>query len=71
MTTSLTDVDTLRRAAVDMITDAWNALAAEHIVPCSPYRPYVQIGRDYEGSLLMGRPAFVQFSALLQQLYPA
>ena len=71
MTTSLTDVDTLRRAAVDMITEAWDALAAEHVVPCSRYRPYVQVGRDYEGDALSGRPAFTQFSDTLRQLYPA
>ena len=71
MTTSLTDVDTLRRTAVDMIAEAWDALAAEHVVPCSRYRPYVQVGRDYEGVALSGGPAFTQFSDTLRQLYPA
>ncbi|HUZ54403.1 MAG TPA: hypothetical protein VMU94_17995 [Streptosporangiaceae bacterium] len=71
MTTSLTDVDTLRRAAAAMITEAWEALAAENVVPCSRYRPYVQVGRDYEGLALSGRPAFTQFSQTLRQLYPA
>ena len=71
MTTSLTDIGTLRRAAVDMITEAWAALAAEHVVPCSRYRPYVQVGRDYEGGALSGRPAFTQFSDTLRQAYPA
>jgi hypothetical protein len=71
MTTSLTDIETLRRAAVDMITEVWDALAAEDVVPCSRYRPYVQVGRDYEGGALSGRPAFTQFSETLRQLYPA
>jgi hypothetical protein len=71
MTTSLTDIDTLRRAAVDMITETWDALAAQHVVPCSQYRPYVQVGRDYEGVALSGCPTFTQFSDTLRQLYPA
>jgi len=40
------------------------------VVPCSRYRPYIQVGRDYEGGLLAGRPAFAQFSATLGKLYP-
>jgi hypothetical protein len=71
VTTSLTDIDTLRRAAVDVITETWDALAAEHVVPCSRCRPYVQVGRDYEGTALSGYPAFTQFSDTLRQLYPA
>lgn len=62
MTTSLANMDALRDAAVAAITEAWCALAAEHVVPCSRYRPYIQVGRDYEGGLLSGRPAFTQFS---------
>jgi hypothetical protein len=68
--TSLTEVETLRRAAVDMISEAWGALARDHVVPCSRYRPYVRVGRDYEGTSVMGRPAFAQFSAALRNLYP-
>lgn len=71
MTTPLGDIETLRSAAVQMIAEAWDALAAEHVVPCSRYRPYIQVGRDYEGATVMRGPAFAQFSATLQQLYPA
>jgi hypothetical protein len=70
MITSLTDLETLRRAAVAMITEAWDILAAEHVVPCSRYRPYIQVGRDYEGHTLSGCPAFTQFSETLRPLYP-
>ena len=68
--TSLIGVETLRRAAVDMIAEAWDALACDHVVPCSRYRPYVHVGRDYEGAAVMGGPAFAQFSATLRDLYP-
>lgn len=71
MSTSLTDIGALRRAAVAMISEAWDTLAGEHVVPCSRYRPYVQVGRDYEGVALSGRPAFKQFSGTLRELYPA
>lgn len=71
VTTSLPDLETLRRAAVAMIAEARTALAAEHVVPCSRYRPYVQVGRDYEGVLVMGSPAFVQFSETLRTMYPS
>ena len=71
MTTSLADIDALRGAAVAAITEVWGVLAAEHIVPCSRYRPYIQVGRDYEGRLLSGCPAFTQFSETLRQMYPA
>jgi hypothetical protein len=54
MTTSLADMDALRGAAVAAVTEVWGVLAAEHVVPCSRYRPYIQVGRDYEGSLLPG-----------------
>jgi hypothetical protein len=64
------ELDTLRHAATDMIAEAWDALAAEHVVPCSRYRPYIQVGRDYEGWILMDRPAFMRFSGLLARLYP-
>lgn len=70
VTTSLADIETLRRAAVEMIAEAWDALAAEHVVPCSRYRPFVQVGRDYEGVLLMGGPAFGKFAATLRALHP-
>jgi hypothetical protein len=63
--TSLSEVETLRQAAVDMISEAWGALARDHVVPCSRYRPYVRVGRDYEGTSVMGRPAFAQLSAAL------
>ena len=71
MSTSLADMEVLRGAAVATIAEAWGALAAEHVVPCSRYRPYVQVGRDYEGGLLAGGPAFTQFSETLKQMYPA
>jgi hypothetical protein len=70
MTTSNTYIEKLRQAAVNVITEAWNALATEHVVPCSRYRPYVQVGRDYEGGALHGRPAFTRFVDTLRQLYP-
>jgi len=71
MSTSLADTDTLRGAAVAAIAEAWGALAAEHVVPCSRYRPYIRVGRDYEGGLLSGGAAFAQFSQTLLQMYPA
>ena len=70
VTTSLADVEAMRRAAVEMISEAWAALETDHVVPCSRYRPYIQVGRDYEGGALAGRPAFAQFSATLGKLYP-
>jgi hypothetical protein len=70
VTTSLADVETLKRAAVEMIAEAWNTFVNDHVVPCSRYRPYIQVGRDYEGTALMGCPAFVQFSTTLKTLYP-
>jgi len=71
MSTSFADMDTLRGAAVAAIAEAWGALAAEHVVPCSRYRPYIQVGRDYEGGPLSRGPAFAQFSQTLRQMYPA
>ena len=71
MTTSLGDMEALRGAADAAITQVWGVLAAEHVVPCSRYRPYIQVGRDYQGDLLSGCPAFKQFSETLRQMYPA
>jgi hypothetical protein len=64
------DVRDLYRAAADLIAEAWEALAAAHVVPCSDYRPFIRVGRDYEGLLLMGRPAMGRFTALLADRYP-
>lgn len=55
---------------MEMIAEAWGVLAADHVVPCSRYRPYIQVGCDYEGTALMARPAFVEFSTALETLYP-
>lgn len=71
MTTSLADMDVLRGAAAAAITEVWGVLTAEHVVPCSRYRPYIQVGRDYEGRLLSGCPAFTQLSETLRRMYPA
>jgi len=68
--TSPGDLLDLRCAASGLITEAWAALAAAHVVPCSDYRPFIRVGRDYEGVLLMGRPGMRQFTALLADKYP-
>jgi hypothetical protein len=65
------DLLDLHRAAAGLVAEAWAALAAARVVPCSDYRPFIRVGRDYEGVLLMGRPAMRGFTALLADRYPA
>ena len=71
MTTSIADMITLRDAAMETIAEAWGVLAAENVVPCSGYRPFIEVGRDYEGGILSGRPAFARFTTALRQQFPA
>ena len=59
-----------RTAAAELIAEAWKALAAVRVVPCSDYRPFIRIGRDYEGHVLMNGPAMNRFTALLTERYP-
>jgi hypothetical protein len=54
MTTSLADMDAQRGPAVAAIAEAWGVLAGEHVVACSRYRPYIQVGRDYQGGRARG-----------------
>jgi hypothetical protein len=64
------DLLALYRAAAELIPEAWKALAAADVVPCSRYRPFIEVGRDYEGVVLMGLPAMERFTALLASMYP-
>ncbi len=60
----------LHKAATELITEAWQALVAVGVVLCSAYRPFIKVGRDYEGHVLMGSAAMGRFAALLSSKYP-
>jgi hypothetical protein len=66
----LGDLLELHNAAAELIAEAWKALAAVRVVPCSDYRPFIRVGRDYEGIVLMNGPAMNRFTALLADRYP-
>lgn len=66
----LGDLLELHSAAAELIAEAWKALTAVRVVPCSVYRPFIQVGRDYEGMVLMNGPAMNKFTALLAGKYP-
>lgn len=65
------DMLELHKAATELTTEAWQALAAVGVVLCSAYRPFIKVGRDYEGHVLMGSAvAMGRFAALLSSKYP-
>jgi hypothetical protein len=64
------DLLELHDAAAELIAEAWKALAAVRVVPCSDYRPFIRVGRDYEGLVLMNGPAMLRFTTLLANKYP-
>lgn len=66
----LGDLLELHDAAAELIAEAWKALAAVRVVPCSDYRPFIRVGRDYEGLVLMNGPAMLRFTTLLANKYP-
>ena len=66
----LGDLLELHQAAAELIAEAWKALAAVRVVPCSDYRPFIRVGRDYEGLDLMNGPAMRRFTELLEDRYP-
>jgi hypothetical protein len=66
----LGDLLEFHHAAAELIAEAWKALTAVRVVPCSDYRPFIRVGRDYEGIVLMNGPAMNKFTALLTERYP-
>jgi hypothetical protein len=67
----LGDLLGLHNAAAELIAEAWKALADVRVVPCSDYRPFIRVGRDYEGIVVMNGPAMLRFTALLEDRYPS
>jgi hypothetical protein len=60
----------LEALAESFIGAAFPALARERVIPTSAYHPFVEVGRDYEGGLLMSLAEFGELEAAISQAYP-
>jgi hypothetical protein len=65
-----TDATTIQVAARAFITAAFRSLADNDVIPASRFRPYLAVGRDYEGAGIMPLPEFEAFESLLMATYP-
>ncbi|MBV9662019.1 MAG: hypothetical protein JO337_12765 [Acidimicrobiales bacterium] len=59
----------IRSAARALAGAAFSALQEYHVVPPSRYRPYLQVGRDYEGGDV-NVPEFARLCELLDATFP-
>lgn len=60
----MNDLDETARA---FLTEAFEALHAEKVLPTSEFHPFLEVGRDYFGGSLMGREAFVAFEKAIAE----
>lgn len=60
----------LKALAHAFIGAAFSVLTDQHVIPTSVFRPFVQAGRDYQGSDVMHQLEFAALESALQQAYP-
>jgi Apea-like HEPN len=60
----------LRSAGREFVAQAFAVLTESHVVPPSVYNPYVAVGRDYQGSDVMGLREYGMLESLLEADYP-
>lgn len=63
--------DEIVRASRALVRVGFERLAAERVIPTSRYHPWIWVGRDYEGAVLMHTPEFTQLEDMLNRAYPA
>ena len=63
----MNDLDEMARA---FLTEAFEVLHDEKVLPTSEFHPFLRVGRDYFGGSLMGRKAFVAFEKALAEHHP-
>lgn len=66
----LSDREHLQALAHAFIGAAFPALAELRVIPTSVYNPFVRVGHDYEGTVVMGLPEFKELEAALERRYP-
>lgn len=60
----------LRRLAIKLLDEAFQRLTQERVLPRSRYEPWIHVGSEFEGWLIMGLPSHSQFEAALQAALP-
>ncbi len=60
----------VRATARTFISDAFDALAREHVVPTPVFHPYVAVGRDYYGDTIRNLDGYQAFEEALEHAYP-
>lgn len=60
----------IRRAAQDLLAEAFDRLTAANVLPRSRYEPWIHVGRHYTGDLVMALPSHPAFEAALEAAFP-
>ncbi|MBR7838595.1 hypothetical protein KDL01_35335 [Actinospica durhamensis] len=60
----------LKTAARAFIGAAMPAFAEYNLIPTSFYRPFLRVGHDYEGGVVLGLPEFKELESALTRAYP-
>jgi hypothetical protein len=67
----VSDIDTgLRDAGRAFIAAAWPRLADARVVPRPRFQPYIEVGRDYFGDLVMHLPEYRVLAQAIVQAHP-
>jgi hypothetical protein len=60
----------VRATARAFISEAFEALAREHVIPTPVFHPYVAVGRDYYGDTIRVLDQYQAFEQALEAVYP-
>lgn len=63
--------EAIRSAARAFVAAAFRSLIEDDVVPASRFRPYLRVGRDYEGGGIMPLAEFKTLQTLLEASYPS
>lgn len=61
----------VRTLAVRLLDEAFERLTQERVLPRSRYEPWIHVGSEFEGWLIMGLPMHDVFTASLEATFPA
>jgi hypothetical protein len=66
----MTDASGLRDLCRDFITEAFDVLRSEHVIPTPVYHPFIAVGRDYFGDSIGSTATFNRLESKLNEQYP-
>jgi len=62
--------ESVRRAASAFLSAAFRALESDHVLPTSPFHPYLEVGRDYFGDEVSYLDEYAKLEEVLTEAFP-